>query len=108
MSYLSKKLVFKKLTNFFTIIIFGRGYFLQSRASLVGPFVADALLRIVTDLKIIVRGFMNTNPESKLVWLSRELEDFCFRFCLNHMTAVTQTEAFEHLVHLKKNSVAGG
>ena len=24
----------------------------------------------------------------------RELEDFCFRFCLNHMTAVTQTEAF--------------
>jgi hypothetical protein len=56
----------------------------------------------MADLKIIVRGFMNTNPESKLVWLSRELEDFCFRFCLNHMTAVTQTEAFEHLVHKKK------
>lgn len=27
----------------------------------------------------------------------RELEEFCFRFCLNHMTAVTQTEAFEKL-----------
>ena len=23
-----------------------------------------------------------------------ELEKFCFKFCLNHMTAVTQTEAF--------------
>ncbi|KAL5005406.1 hypothetical protein ScPMuIL_018862 [Solemya velum] len=28
---------------------------------------------------------------------ARELEDFCFKFALNHMTAVTQTEAFSHL-----------
>jgi RCC1 and BTB domain-containing protein len=27
----------------------------------------------------------------------RDLEEFCFRFCLNHMTAVTQTEAFAKL-----------
>lgn len=27
----------------------------------------------------------------------QELEDFCFRFALNHMTAVTQTEAFSQL-----------
>ena len=26
-----------------------------------------------------------------------ELEEFCFRFCLNHMTAITQTEAFLQL-----------
>ncbi|WAR10568.1 RCBT1-like protein [Mya arenaria] len=28
---------------------------------------------------------------------AKELEDFCFRFALNHMTAVTQTRAFEEL-----------
>ena len=28
---------------------------------------------------------------------ARELEDFCFRFSLNHMTSVTQTEAFAKL-----------
>lgn len=27
----------------------------------------------------------------------QELEDFCFRFALNHLTAVTQTEAFSQL-----------
>lgn len=26
-----------------------------------------------------------------------ELEEFCFRFSLNHMTAITQTEAFASL-----------
>lgn len=29
--------------------------------------------------------------------ISQELEDFCFRFAMNHMTAVTQTEAFSNL-----------
>lgn len=29
--------------------------------------------------------------------LFQELEEFCFRFALNHMTAVTQTQAFSHL-----------
>ena len=28
---------------------------------------------------------------------ARELEEFCFKFSLNHMTAVTQTEAFAKL-----------
>lgn len=28
---------------------------------------------------------------------TQELEDFCFRFALNHMTAVTQTKAFADL-----------
>lgn len=28
---------------------------------------------------------------------AEELEDFCFKFSLNHMTAVVQTEAFERL-----------
>ena len=28
---------------------------------------------------------------------AKDLEDFCFRFSLNHMTAVTQTEAFSGL-----------
>ncbi len=27
----------------------------------------------------------------------QDLEDFCFRFAMNHMTAVTQTEAFSDL-----------
>lgn len=27
----------------------------------------------------------------------QELESYCFRFCLNHMTAVAQTEAFQRL-----------
>ena len=28
---------------------------------------------------------------------ARELEDFCFKFSLNHMTAVTQTDSFAKL-----------
>ena len=28
---------------------------------------------------------------------AQELEEFCFKFSLNHMTAVTQTEAFAKL-----------
>ena len=31
---------------------------------------------------------------SKDKFQATELEKFCFKFCLNHMTAVTQTEAF--------------
>ena len=27
----------------------------------------------------------------------QELQDFCFRFAMNHMTAITQTEAFTNL-----------
>ena len=30
-------------------------------------------------------------------FLFQELQDFCFRFSLNHLTAVTQTEAFSNL-----------
>ncbi|EDO27021.1 predicted protein, partial [Nematostella vectensis] len=28
---------------------------------------------------------------------AKKLEDFCFQFCVNHLTAVTQTDAFAHL-----------
>ncbi|XP_032831091.1 RCC1 and BTB domain-containing protein 1 isoform X1 [Petromyzon marinus] len=28
---------------------------------------------------------------------AKDLEEFCFRFCLNHLTAITQTKAFERL-----------
>ena len=31
------------------------------------------------------------------VSFSKDLEEFCFKFCVNHLTAVTQTEAFNHL-----------
>ena len=31
------------------------------------------------------------------VSFSKVLEEFCFKFCVNHLTAVTQTEAFNHL-----------
>ena len=27
-------------------------------------------------------------------YLAKDLEDFCFKFCLNHMTAITQSLAF--------------
>lgn len=43
----------------------------------------------------------------------QELEDFCFKFALNHMTAVTQTEAFGNLDEsvlkefIRKAAIAG-
>lgn len=27
----------------------------------------------------------------------QELEDFCFKFCVNHLTSVSQTDAFTQL-----------
>lgn len=27
----------------------------------------------------------------------QDLEEFCFKFCVNHMTAITQTDAFQKL-----------
>jgi hypothetical protein len=43
----------------------------------------------------------NQSGKISLIWLNifqaKELEDFCFKFSLNHMTAVTQTEAFSKL-----------
>jgi len=30
-------------------------------------------------------------------YLATDLEEFCFKFCLSHMTAVTQTESFQKL-----------
>ena len=37
-------------------------------------------------------------------FFSQELEDFCFKFAVNHMTAVVQTDAFHNLdeVYLKE------
>ena len=34
---------------------------------------------------------------SQFFFVFQELQDFCFRFGMNHLTAVTQTEAFSKL-----------
>ncbi|XP_065644177.1 RCC1 and BTB domain-containing protein 1 isoform X3 [Hydra vulgaris] len=35
--------------------------------------------------------------ETSIKYSAKSLEDYCFRFALNHLTAVTQTEAFRNL-----------
>lgn len=35
--------------------------------------------------------------EANEVCFASDLEEFCFKFCINHLTAVTQTTAFNHL-----------
>ncbi|KAK3086212.1 hypothetical protein FSP39_015293 [Pinctada imbricata] len=51
--------------------------------------------------KIIKKGITTENVAmlyaAAIKFEAKELEGFCFRFALNHMTAVTQTEAFGHL-----------
>ena len=42
-------------------------------------------------------GSKLTNQSKHSLTQAQELEDFCFKFSLNHMTAVTQTEAFAKL-----------
>ena len=35
------------------------------------------------------------------------MEEFCFKFCVNHLTAVTQTQAFTDMDHeLLKNFIS--
>lgn len=40
------------------------------------------------------------HPNNFFVFVFQELEEFCFRFALNHMTEVAQTEAFMALDEL--------
>ncbi|XP_078613708.1 RCC1 and BTB domain-containing protein 1-like isoform X1 [Branchiostoma floridae x Branchiostoma japonicum] len=51
--------------------------------------------------RIIKQGITVENAAMLLAaaikYEARDLEEFCFRFCFNHMTAVTQTEAFNKL-----------
>ena len=51
--------------------------------------------------QIIKKGMTTDNVAmlyaAAIKFEAKELEDFCFRFALNHMTAVTQTEAFSQL-----------
>ena len=66
-------------------------------------YYVDTVLSLVNDFNKHYRGGTHnivtlyithyTNPLSQ----ARELEEFCFRFSLNHMTSVTQTEAFAKL-----------
>jgi hypothetical protein len=51
-------------------------------------------------LKSVFVGAKRLSEVAKYVYCifqAKELEDFCFKFSLNHMTAVTQTEAFSKL-----------
>jgi len=51
--------------------------------------------------RIIKQGITVDNAAmllaAALKYEAQDLEDICFKFCVNHLTAVTQTEAFNHL-----------
>ena len=51
--------------------------------------------------ELIMQGITVENSAmlyaTAIKYLAKDLEEFCFKFCLNHMTAVTQTEAFQKL-----------
>uniref|UniRef100_A0A3B5K3X4 RCC1 and BTB domain containing protein 2 n=2 Tax=Takifugu rubripes TaxID=31033 RepID=A0A3B5K3X4_TAKRU len=59
----------------------------------------------------IKRGISEENAITLLCaavkYEARDLEDFCFKFCVNHLTAVTQTHAFADMDHeLLKNFIS--
>ncbi|KAJ7392624.1 RCC1 and BTB domain-containing protein 1 [Desmophyllum pertusum] len=51
--------------------------------------------------RIIKQGITVDNAAmllaAALKYEASDLEEFCFKFCVNHLTAVTQTESFNHL-----------
>ena len=51
--------------------------------------------------ELIMQGITVENAAmlyaTAIKYLAKDLEEFCFKFCLNHMTKVTQTEAFQKL-----------
>lgn len=51
--------------------------------------------------RIIKQGITVENAAMLLAaaikYEASDLEEFCFKFCINHLTAVTQTKAFNHL-----------
>ncbi|KAF3847449.1 hypothetical protein F7725_020477 [Dissostichus mawsoni] len=59
----------------------------------------------------IKRGISEENAVTLLSaavkYEARDLEEFCFKFCVNHLTAVTQTQAFADMDHdLLKNFIS--
>uniref|UniRef100_A0A8B9GYT0 RCC1 and BTB domain containing protein 2 n=1 Tax=Astyanax mexicanus TaxID=7994 RepID=A0A8B9GYT0_ASTMX len=59
----------------------------------------------------IKRGISEENAitllSAAVKYEARDLEEFCFKFCVNHLTAVTQTQAFVDMDHdLLKNFIS--
>uniref|UniRef100_A0A665UKG8 RCC1 and BTB domain-containing protein 2-like n=1 Tax=Echeneis naucrates TaxID=173247 RepID=A0A665UKG8_ECHNA len=59
----------------------------------------------------IKRGISEENAitllSAAVKYEARDLEEFCFKFCINHLTAVTQTQAFADMDHdLLKNFIS--
>ncbi|XP_030193118.1 RCC1 and BTB domain-containing protein 2 isoform X1 [Gadus morhua] len=59
----------------------------------------------------IKRGIAEDNAvkllSAAVKYEARDLEEFCFKFCVNHLTAVTQTQAFTDMDHeLLKNFIS--
>ncbi|KAI5099056.1 RCC1 and BTB domain-containing protein 2 isoform X1 [Silurus meridionalis] len=59
----------------------------------------------------IKRGISEENAitllSAAVKYEARDLEEFCFKFCVNHLTAVTQTHAFADMDHdLLKNFIS--
>ncbi|CAB1451658.1 unnamed protein product [Pleuronectes platessa] len=59
----------------------------------------------------IKRGIAEENAitllSAAVKYEARDLEEFCFKFCVNHLTAVTQTQAFVDMDHdLLKNFIS--
>uniref|UniRef100_A0A3Q2QQI3 RCC1 and BTB domain containing protein 2 n=1 Tax=Fundulus heteroclitus TaxID=8078 RepID=A0A3Q2QQI3_FUNHE len=59
----------------------------------------------------IKRGISEENAitllSAAVKYEARDLEEFCFKFCVNHLTAVTQTQAFGDMDHdLLKNFIS--
>uniref|UniRef100_I3JE76 RCC1 and BTB domain containing protein 2 n=1 Tax=Oreochromis niloticus TaxID=8128 RepID=I3JE76_ORENI len=59
----------------------------------------------------IKRGISEENAitllSAAVKYEARDLEEFCFKFCVNHLTAVTQTQAFADMDHdLLKNFIS--
>lgn len=59
----------------------------------------------------IKRGISEDNAitllSAAVKYEARDLEEFCFKFCVNHLTAVTQTQAFAEMDHgLLKNFIS--
>ena len=48
-------------------------------------------------MQILMDNFFCDSLKTPSLFLLQQLEEFCFRFSLAHMTAVTQTEAFSAL-----------
>uniref|UniRef100_A0A3Q3DC17 RCC1 and BTB domain containing protein 2 n=1 Tax=Hippocampus comes TaxID=109280 RepID=A0A3Q3DC17_HIPCM len=58
----------------------------------------------------IKRGISEENAitllSAAVKYEARDLEEFCFKFCINHLTSVTQTQAFAEMDHdLLKNFI---